>query len=323
MSERIRTRPYVWQPVSWAEGRVLTRGSVDGLPALSWGRAGRGELATARQLRGLGLRPAGAEPVAVLVFGHRQPGRRPVEYTSLYRIADAAPKRTATAAQQAAIDKALTARRTCQDCGQEQDYYLSTVERRCGPCSDATGFWDDYDGRAAEHDDHDDGAEHDDGAVHAVHADRGAVGSEAGGWWVEHEAAVRAEDPHRPVTETDLADDDLAESHDPAEVGLAAAVPAPRTAAPDTPAPAPTAADTADDAHEVVPAPVADETARAVGQARHALQRIAQGGAAIQPRVTDQGRAERLVRWHGDDQASDRAADRAAGAHRELEGIAR
>lgn len=154
MTGRIQSRPYVWQPVAWAEGRVLTRGSVDGLPALTWGSADRAQLATARQLRELGLRPAGAEPVAVLVFGHRHPGRRPIEYTSLYRIAEAAPKRTATPAQREAIERAL-ARRTCQECGAEQDYYLSTVSRMCGPCSEATGFWDDHD-QAADHRDHDD-----------------------------------------------------------------------------------------------------------------------------------------------------------------------
>ncbi len=161
MAGPISARPYEWAEVPWAQGRVLTRGAVNGLPVLTWGGADRGQLATTRQLRDLGLRPGGAEPVAVLVFGHRQPGRREVEHARLYRIAEAAPKRTATPAQRAAIDRALAARRTCRRCHQEQDYYLSTVSRMCGPCSDATGFWDH---KTGEHDLHP-GAEKDAPAV--------------------------------------------------------------------------------------------------------------------------------------------------------------
>jgi hypothetical protein len=178
--ERIRTRPYEWQQVPWTDGQVLTRGSVDGLPALTWGRADRAQLATARQLRELGLRPAGQQPVAVLVFGHRQPGRRPIEYTSLYRIADAEPKRVASPAQRDAIEKALAARRTCQRCGHEQGYYLSTVSRMCGPCSDATGYWDDRAGLAPSDAD------------------------DAESWQDAHDEAMRAEDPYRPITELDV-----------------------------------------------------------------------------------------------------------------------
>jgi hypothetical protein len=181
--ERIRARPYEWQQVPWTDGQMMTRGSVDGLPALTWGRADRAQLATARQLRELGLRPAGQQPVAVLVFGHRQSGRRPVEYTSLYRIADAEPKRVASPAQRDAIDKALAARRTCQRCDQEQDYYLSTVSRMCGPCSDATGFWDDRAGLAPSD------------------ADETA---DAESWQDAHDAAMRAEDLYRPGTELDV-----------------------------------------------------------------------------------------------------------------------
>jgi hypothetical protein len=189
--ERIRTRPYEWQQVPWTDGQVLTRGSVDGLPALTWGRADQAQLATARQLRELGLRPAGQQPVAVLVFGHRQPGRRPVEYTSLYRIADAEPKRVASPAQRDAIEKALAARRTCQRCGQEQDYYLSTVSRMCGPCSDATGFWDGRTGLAAS--DVDEAAD-------------------AEGWQDAHDEAMCAADPYRPVTELDMVEPDVREA---------------------------------------------------------------------------------------------------------------
>lgn len=134
--------------VPWSDQSILTCGTVDGLPAIPWGWADRELLATRRQLRNLGLRPAGRGPVAVLVFGHRQPQRRALEHTELFLIADARPKRTATPAQQAAIAAALRARRTCQLCDREQDYYLSTISRLCVACEDVTGFWP---ARAAEH----------------------------------------------------------------------------------------------------------------------------------------------------------------------------
>lgn len=134
--------------VSWSELPILTCGTVDGLPAIPWGWADRELLATRRQLRAAGLRPAGRGPVAVLVFGHRHQGRRALEHAELFLIGDAAPKRTATPAQRAAIATALRARRTCQLCGREQNYYLSTISRLCAACEDVTGFWP---ARAAEH----------------------------------------------------------------------------------------------------------------------------------------------------------------------------
>ncbi|MGW4110192.1 RRQRL motif-containing zinc-binding protein [Actinosynnema sp. NPDC004786] len=98
----------------WAIGAVLTRGSVDGLPLLTWGRAPRARLATRRQLRSLGLRPGGADPVAVLYVRHRASGRR--NFADLYLIERAKPVRPMTLARQAALDKANRerARRTAQ-----------------------------------------------------------------------------------------------------------------------------------------------------------------------------------------------------------------
>ncbi|MPZ67345.1 MAG: hypothetical protein GEU83_18195 [Pseudonocardiaceae bacterium] len=277
--ERISRRPYVWQTVPWSDGQILTRGSVDGLPALTWGRADREALATARQLRELGLRPAGADPVAVLVFGHRREGRRPVEYASLYRIDEAAPKRTATPAQREAIERALGARRTCQRCGQQQDYYLSTRSRMCGPCSEATGVWDDQ--AAAVDDD----------------------------WRAEHDAAIRAEDPYRPITETDLAGPelDLVEPPEP-DVGDAdeadvVALPPQRSAEP-RPAPTP---DIDRAAIEDDSTPAADDAAQATQHTQRALTRIAQHRAA-DARAGDETRAERLARWHAHDHAAERPA---------------
>ena len=139
-----RQWPIEWRRVPWSESEILTRGTVGGLPVLSWGWARRSELATRRQLRAMGLRPGGAWPVAVLMFQHRRvPGRR-VEFADLFLIREAKPKRTATAAQRAAIGKALLARRTCRECGRVQDYYLSTVSRLCEPCATRTRFWEQW-----------------------------------------------------------------------------------------------------------------------------------------------------------------------------------
>ncbi|WP_344315621.1 RRQRL motif-containing zinc-binding protein, partial [Fodinicola feengrottensis] len=77
-----------------------------GLPTFPYRCAPEG-MATVRQLRARGLRPGGQEIAAQIMWRR---GRR-VAY--LYRIELAKPKRTATPAQLAAIDKALTARRTC------------------------------------------------------------------------------------------------------------------------------------------------------------------------------------------------------------------
>lgn len=142
--ERWRTRHVNWSP----EKLIVTCGEWNGLPVIPWGRADRDLVATRRQLRAAGLRPGGADPVAALRFEHaRIPGRR-VEHAPLYLIEQAKPKRTATPAQRAAIDKALTARRTCQECGAEQDRCVSTTSRMCVPCEDRTDFWVK---RAAEH----------------------------------------------------------------------------------------------------------------------------------------------------------------------------
>jgi hypothetical protein len=84
-------------------------------------------LATRRQLRADGLCPNGYDPVAQIVWRHRR--QRRIAY--LYRRDLAAPKRTATPAQLAAVAKALRARRTCRTCGITRDYY---IPRRTGAC---------------------------------------------------------------------------------------------------------------------------------------------------------------------------------------------
>jgi hypothetical protein len=87
-------------------------------------------LATLRQLRADGLRPAGQPVIAQILWRHRKQQR--VAY--LYRRDLAAPKRTATPAQLAAIGKALLARRTCRHCGITRPYYIPRSTGACLIC---------------------------------------------------------------------------------------------------------------------------------------------------------------------------------------------
>jgi len=102
-----------------------------GLPTYPYRLAPDG-LATRRQLRTLGLRPNG-QPIAAQILWRK--GKR---VAHLYRVDLARPKRTATPAQRAAIDRALIARRTCSTCGQVKDYY---IPRRYGECLDCAPAW--------------------------------------------------------------------------------------------------------------------------------------------------------------------------------------
>ncbi len=101
-------------------------GSRYGFPTFPFHYAPDG-LATRRQLRAAGLRPAGQPVIAQILWR----GGKRVAY--LYRRDLAAPTRTATAAPRDAIAKALTAGRTCPDCGRVRDYY---IPRRTGACLD-------------------------------------------------------------------------------------------------------------------------------------------------------------------------------------------
>ena len=101
-----------------------------GIPTYPYRWAPEG-LLTRRQLRAAGLRPAGQDVVAQILWRH---GER-VAY--LYRADLAKPKRHATSAQHAAITKALTARRTCTTCGLTKDYYIPRSLGECLDCADA------------------------------------------------------------------------------------------------------------------------------------------------------------------------------------------
>lgn len=129
----MRRYPWVLMTVAWSDSPEWTRGKHDGLPLLSWGNAPREVLATRRQLRGMGLRPNGQEPVAYLYFRCRHALK--VVFAELFLISGAAPKRTATPAQHTALAKANLARRICRSCGRDPMYVPPAEWRkRCEPC---------------------------------------------------------------------------------------------------------------------------------------------------------------------------------------------
>ncbi|MFL6144337.1 MAG: RRQRL motif-containing zinc-binding protein [Labedaea sp.] len=118
--------------VPWSPCQEFTRGRHYGLPLLSWGIAPRDKLATRRQLRAMGLRPGGQEPVAYLYFRCRTACTMVV--AELFLITAAMPKRIATPAQHTAIAKANLARRICGQCGRDAGYIVPRGHGLCHAC---------------------------------------------------------------------------------------------------------------------------------------------------------------------------------------------
>ncbi|MEV4283269.1 RRQRL motif-containing zinc-binding protein [Actinoplanes xinjiangensis] len=106
-------------------------GNHYGFPTFPYHYAPEG-LATRRQLRAEGLRPGGFDPVAQILWRHKK--QRRVAF--LYRRDLAKPKRTATPAQLAVIERMLIARRTCSTCGVLRDYYIPRSIGECLSCAD-------------------------------------------------------------------------------------------------------------------------------------------------------------------------------------------
>ncbi|MET8756845.1 RRQRL motif-containing zinc-binding protein [Lentzea sp. NPDC004782] len=130
-----KTFPWTTALVPWADGPQYTRGVHDGLPLLSFGCAPRDKLATYRQLRAMGLRPNGCDPVAVLYGRHNRSGK--TWFASLYLIANAAPVRPMTPAKWTALAKANLARRICCTCGKDPLYVVPTSTHQCWKCFEA------------------------------------------------------------------------------------------------------------------------------------------------------------------------------------------
>src|ERR687887_586154 len=88
-----------------------------GIPTFPWNGAWniRPGMLTRRQLAEVGLRPGGQEPVAQLMWRSRRARARDgVRIALLYRIDLAMPRREPSAAQRAALARALAARMTCR-----------------------------------------------------------------------------------------------------------------------------------------------------------------------------------------------------------------
>ncbi|MEV7683223.1 RRQRL motif-containing zinc-binding protein [Streptomyces sp. NPDC088341] len=103
------------------------------LPVFPWRQAGRENLATRRQLRDMGLRPGGQEPVARIEC---RGGKR---FAWLYRIDLALPKLPMTLAKEAALDKAMAARQTCPLCRRRYFHCLPLATLgSCLECFDGT-----------------------------------------------------------------------------------------------------------------------------------------------------------------------------------------
>lgn len=133
-----RQFPWVLADVAWSPVQEFTRGKHLGLPLLSWGTAPRHLLATRRQLRAMGLRPNGQEPVAYMYFRCRRACKQ--VFAELFLISTAAPKRIATPAQHTAIAKANLARRICGECGRDAGYVVPREHGKCHPCWETTEY---------------------------------------------------------------------------------------------------------------------------------------------------------------------------------------
>ncbi len=111
-------------------------GARFGIPTFPFRLAPDG-YATRRQLRAVGLRPGG-QPVAAQVMWRSRRYRQRVRVAYLYRLDLALPVRPMTAAKQAALAAANTARRTCPHCGRDAGYTISTSLGMCTACADAS-----------------------------------------------------------------------------------------------------------------------------------------------------------------------------------------
>lgn len=138
-----RRFPWVLTEVAWSDTREFTRGTHEGLPLLSWGLAPRDKLATRRQLRALGLRPGGQEPVAVLSFRCRRACTR--VFARLFLIEACTPVRPMTPARWAALGAAMAARRRCGQCDADAGAELPRTRRVCDPCRSGLGVLEPWD----------------------------------------------------------------------------------------------------------------------------------------------------------------------------------
>ncbi|MBY8889094.1 hypothetical protein K7472_30245 [Streptomyces sp. PTM05] len=106
-------------------------------PEFTWKQAPTG-LATRRQLRAMGLRPGGHEPVGRITC------RGGTRWAWLYRVDLAVPKLPMSYAKEAALDRAMEARQRCPVCSRR--YHQCLPLRTLGACLEC------YDGTPADPD---------------------------------------------------------------------------------------------------------------------------------------------------------------------------
>ncbi|MFI2260339.1 RRQRL motif-containing zinc-binding protein [Streptomyces tubercidicus] len=116
-------RPRFWDP----------EGTKFGAPTYPWRLAPDG-LAIRAQLRARGLRPGGQAIAAQILWRSRR-ARGGIRAAYLYRIDHAKPARPMTAGKRAALDKAMTARRTCPNCRNDAGYCIPRSLGMCVPCA--------------------------------------------------------------------------------------------------------------------------------------------------------------------------------------------
>jgi hypothetical protein len=114
-----------------------------GMPTYAWRCAPKGQV-TRRQLRKLGLRPAGQQPCGQILWGSarvRQPGQAPEPRIALlYRVDLAAPIRPMTPGRWRTHEAMMRTRRTCPSCGGVFPHDLSRkYKRTCSTCLEAEG----------------------------------------------------------------------------------------------------------------------------------------------------------------------------------------
>ncbi|MEV8312551.1 RRQRL motif-containing zinc-binding protein [Streptomyces sp. NPDC059900] len=110
-------------------------GARYGIPTypLRWAPQG---LATRRQLRADGLRPAGQDVAAQLMW--RYPRGLAVAY--LYRVDLARPVRPMTPGRWRAHEAMMRARRLCPLCARDAGYVIRTSVGACEPCAKRFGL---------------------------------------------------------------------------------------------------------------------------------------------------------------------------------------
>ncbi|GAA4684853.1 RRQRL motif-containing zinc-binding protein [Streptomyces youssoufiensis] len=108
-------------------------GARYGIPTYPWRLAPDG-LATRRQLRACGLRPAG-QPVAAQIMRRSRRRKAGVAIAYLYRLDLARPVRAMTPGRVRALAAAMRARRTCPGCRVDAGYCIPTSLGLCVTCA--------------------------------------------------------------------------------------------------------------------------------------------------------------------------------------------